>query len=656
MMACHCRRSRVLLTRSILTSTLTSTLMLLAFSGCPKPPDFPSGEAANAVGEGEAEEGFPELEPYDPPALADLDATAQWKDRPVLDAMNEFRKLKDGVPQLVSVDEALKLKNNSEEDNEKILSALGRPPAEEKEVNSDAQINRHLFGDIKTTNPLLQSSTSDADVLGLSAIGFFSFDWKLQPFAPSETVVSWQTSQDQLYDKVVIRDDLVWSDGKPITAYDVMFSFQTIMNPKIPIPAVRTGMDKVRWVQAYDDHTFVIFHKEALATNVWNCNFPIIPKHIYENSIPKDLTLTDSDYHQKYEQNPVSGGPFRIVKRVKGQEILLERREDWYLRDGKQVRPKPNFKQVRFRVIEDATTARLALNDGQIDEMELQARQWVEQTNDDAFYARNVKVRGVQWVYYYFGWNMQTPLFKDLRVRQAMSYAVNYDQILKKLNYGLYEQSTGEFPEGNWAAPTVPRQPYVQDLAKAEALLKEAGWTDSDGDGIRDKKINGKTVKFEFAIMCNNEQSRIDICASLAESLNRLGILCTVKPTEFTVLQQNATDHKYEAMFGGWGTGTDPSTLENLWKTGESRNYGGYSNKRVDELFALGQKEYDQEKRAEYYREIDQILWEDQPYTWLYSRSAFYAFNKKLRGYMFSPRGPYHYSPGFDSIWMVAAP
>jgi len=652
MMACHCRHSRVLLTSTLLTSTLA----LLMFSGCPKPPDFPSGEAANAVGEGEAEEGFPELEPYDPPTLADLDASAQWKDRPVLNAMDEFRKLKEGVPQLISVEEALKLKNNSEEDNEKILSALGRPAASEKEVNSDAQINRHLFGDIKTTNPLLQSSTSDADVLGLSAIGFFSFDWKLQPFAPSETVVSWQTSKDQLYDKVVIRDDLVWSDGKPITAHDVMFSFQTIMNPKIPIPAVRTGMDKVRWVQAYDDHTFVIFHKDALATNVWNCNFPIIPQHIYENSIPKDLTMTDSDYHQKYEQNPVSGGPYRIVKRVKGQEILLERREDWYLRDGKQVRPKPNFKQVRFRVIEDATTARLALNDGQIDEMELQARQWVEQTNDDAFYARNVKVRGVQWVYYYFGWNMQTPLFKDLRVRQAMSYAVNYDQILKKLNYGLYEQSTGEFPEGNWAAPAVPRKPYVQDLAKAEALLKEAGWTDSDGDGIRDQKINGKTVKFEFAIMCNNEQSRIDICTSLAESLNRLGILCTVKPTEFTVLQQNATDHKYEAMFGGWGTGTDPSTLENLWKTGESRNYGGYSNKRVDELFALGQKEYDQTKRAEYYREIDQILWEDQPYTWLYSRSAFYAFNKKLRGYMFSPRGPYHYSPGFDSVWTVAAP
>jgi len=634
--------------------------LLLASSGCPKAPDYPKEDSdvteSKSTGAAEEEPSFPPLEPYSPPALADLDKTAEWEDRPVLDAMKMYRALKAQEPELVSVKEALKLKNNSDEDNNKILSALGRPPASEKDVNFDADIKRHLFSDIKTTNPLLQSSTADVDVVGMTSIGFFSFDWKMEPFAPVETVVSWQTSKNKLYDKVVIRDDLVWSDGKPITAHDVVFSFQTLMNPKIPIPAVRTGMDQLRWVEAYDDHTFVIFHKQSLATNVWNCNFPVIPKHIYEESIPKDLTMTDSDYHQKYEQNPVCGGPYRITKRVKGQEIVLERREDWYMHNGKQVRPKPNYKQIRFRVIQDATTARLALNDGQLDEMELQARQWVEQTNDDAFYARNTKVRGVQWVYYHFGWNLKTPYFSDLRVRQAMSYAVNYDQILNKLNYGLYKQSTGEFPDGHWAAPEKPRQPYVQDLAKAEQLLNEAGWTDSDGDGIRDKKINGKPVKFEFSVMCNNEQFRIDVCTSLAESLNRLGILCHVKPTEFTVWQQNAIEHKFQALFGGWGTGTDPSTLANLWKTGEGRNACGFSSKEVDALFVEGERELDQSKRAEIYRKIDQILWDEQPYTWLYSRSGFYAFNKNVRGYMFSPRGPFHYSPGFDAIWTVAAP
>jgi peptide/nickel transport system substrate-binding protein len=104
---------------------------------------------------------------------------------------------------------------------------------------------------------------------------------------------------------------------------------------------------------------------------------------------------------------------------------------------------------------------------------------------------------------------------------------------------------------------------------------------------------------------------------------------------------------------GGWGTGADPYTLQNIFGTGAERNYGQYSNKKVDELFKQGMTEFDREKRADIYRQIFMQLYEDQPYTWLYHRASFYGFNKALRGYMFSPRGPFHYSPGFDSIWMV---
>jgi peptide/nickel transport system substrate-binding protein len=104
---------------------------------------------------------------------------------------------------------------------------------------------------------------------------------------------------------------------------------------------------------------------------------------------------------------------------------------------------------------------------------------------------------------------------------------------------------------------------------------------------------------------------------------------------------------------GGWGTGADPDTTTNIYYTGEQRNYGSYSNPRVDELFVQARKEFDPDKRMALYGEIHKILWEDQPVTWLYYRQAFYAFNKKLRGYNFSPRGPFHYSPGIESIYAV---
>src|SRR5262249_51499934 len=149
----------------------------------------------------------------------------------------------------------------------------------------------------------LFSSVADNDVNSLTGFGMFGFDWNMEPLASSDTVKSWDASKDRLYDKVVMRDDLTWSDGKPITAHDVVFSFQTIMNPDVPVPAVRSGTDKLRWVHAYDNHTVVFFHKESLATNVWNVNFPIIPKHIYESSIKEDVTLKDSDYHVKLEDN-----------------------------------------------------------------------------------------------------------------------------------------------------------------------------------------------------------------------------------------------------------------------------------------------------------------------------------------------------------------
>lgn len=617
-------------------------------SGCPSKPNYPGGNATDGSDEPETL-----LEPFDAPPLEELEADIEWEDRPVYNAIERALNEQAKSKPLVSVDEALKLKNNSDEDNEKILSALGRIPSNDNEVNYDAEINRLMPSDIKSTNPLFGSSVYEAWLAGLTGITLTTINAEMQPFAPEEVVVSWQTSKDKLYDKIVIRDDLVWSDGKPITAHDVEGSFKLIMNPKVPIPAVRTGMDTIRWIEAYDDQTIVFFHKEALATNVWNLNFPILPMHIYEDSVHEDPTLVKSDHHRKYEENPISGGLYKVAKRSKGQEVVLERREDWYTYKGKQVRSKPHFKTVRFRVIEDSNTALLAFKSGKIEDMEFQPDQWVEQTSGDDFYELNTKVRGVQWVYYYFGWNNETPYFKDANVRQAMSYAVDYDHILETLCYGLYSQSSSEYHPDSWAGPKEPRVLYKQDLAKAEELLEKAGWVDNDGDGIREKKINGKTVKFEFSIMCGNQQLRIDICTSLKESLDRIGVSCKVLPTEFTVLQERAREGKFQAQFAGWSTGADPYTTENLWKTDEERNFVNFSNKEVDELFKKAKFELDQDKRGDYYRKIDDILWEAQPYTWLYYRSAFYGFNKKLRGYGFSPRGPFSYSPGFESIYQV---
>lgn len=595
------------------------------------------------------------IKPFTPPTLAELDKTADWQDRPVLDALELLREKQAKEKPLATVAEALKLKNDSAKNNTTILSALGRLPVNDAAVNWDANVSRHINFDIKSINPLLTSSTYEVDVNGLHGYGLFSFDWNMKPFAAKETVVKWQTSKDGMMDKVILRDDLVWSDGKPITAHDLVFSYKVLLSSEVPIPAQRTGTDEIKWLEAYDDYTLVYFHKAALATNVWNLNFSVIPKHVFENTIAEDPTLLKSKAHVAYENNPVVGGPYKVATRSPGQNIVLERREEYYMHKGKQVRDKPYFKTIRFQIVQDQTVALLSLRRGDIDELILTPNQWLEQTTTNDFYAKCTKSYATEWVSFHFLWNQKTPFFSDKRVRQAMGYAYDHEEMLKKLRLGLDAPCTGMFhPDSQWAPKPSPK-PLKQDLDKAEDLLAAAGWEDTDNDGILDKTINGKKVKFDFTILVANRQDRIDICNLLRTNLDQIGIRCTVRPLEFATLISNMQDKTFEASFGGWGTGTDPDTSLNIWGKGENRNYGSYDNPEVDRLFEAGKKEFDPAKRAKIYQKISQLVYDDQPYTWLFYQNSYYGFNKELRGYMFSPRGPFHYGPGFSSVYRPVA-
>ncbi len=614
-------------------------------SGAPR-----AGHAEPATAVAATESAAADAEPFVPPTLESLDEFAKWIDRPVRDSLALLREEQRDEPVLCTVAEALALENDSAAANAKILSALGRLP-EEGEADLAARVERHILGDLGSTNPIMISTTSEFDVLGLTGFGLFSFDRKLEPFATADTVVSWQTSADGMYDKVVLRNDLVWSDGKPITAHDIAFTYTVIMDPRVPVPAVRSGTDQLRGVHAYDDRTIVFFHKEPLATNVWNINFPVLPRHAYAATWEQDPTLKDSPEHVALEQSPVCGGPYEIASRKRGQEIVLRRRDSWSRVGGKKVRAEPYFAEVRFRIIEDPNTSMLALEAGEIDEMVLTPEQWTTEATKDDFYKRCTKATAPEWVSFHFGWNIDTPFFADRRVRRAMSYAFDHDAMLDKLCYGLYQPCLGNFPEDSWMASKKKLLPYKQDLDKAEALLDEAGWIDHDDDGVRDKEINGRLVPFEFSILVTNQPLRVKICTLLKENLDQIGIRLNVRPLEPTVVQQLTQDKKFQAYLGGWGSGTDPDSSENIWATGAGRNFISYSNPEVDRLFVEGRRELDRAKRAEKYGRIQEILYEDQPYTWLYSRNGFFGFSKRLRGYVFSPRGPYTYSPGFGSIW-----
>ncbi|TWT46547.1 ABC transporter substrate-binding protein [Botrimarina hoheduenensis] len=595
------------------------------------------------------------IKPFDPPpTLEALEASKTWVDSPVVDAMARLRKQKQSEPPLVSVEQALAMKNESEEANQKILSALSVLPSEEGgRVDYDATINRSFQQDLRSTNPVLVSSMSESEIASMIAFALFGFDWAMNPFASADSVVSWRTSEDRMVDLVVLRDDLTWSDGKPITARDVEFSYRLIMSSAVPVPAMRAGTSDLQLVKAYDDRTVAFFHKKSSAVNVWSLNFTIVPEHVYADSVAEDPTLRKSAHHIQQEKKPVVGGPYGLESHVRGQEVVLARRESFYKHNGKQVREIPYFKQIRYRILEDQNTSLLALKSGDLDETLLGPEQWTTQTSGDDFYRNNTKVRGEESTFFYVCWNLKSPFFDDLRVRRAMAHAMNYEEMLDDLCFGLFGRSTGIFDPQSWAYPKEPPQLLEYDLDRAEDLLDEAGWGDSDGDGIRDKEINGRVTPFEFSLIVSNKPDRIAICNLLRENLESIGVLCRIAPLEAAVLQERSFQRNFQAMMAGWGAGADPYISNNIYATPGERNYGSYSNAEVDRLFAEAEREFDREKRAEMYGRIHHLIYADQPYMFLYTRSSFYAFNKQLRGYRFSPRGAFSYSPGFGSIWRL---
>jgi len=596
------------------------------------------------------DELFAKLEPYDPPSLEEVDSNANWVDQPVADGRQLLRERLKKHPPLVSADEALAMENDSDEANDKIYSVLRQLPENDEQVDWDATYVHHLPGEANSLNHLMISSVVDFELLELTGLQLIGFDADFTPFAQGWAVESWQTSEDHMMDKFVIRDDLTWSDGKPFTAHDVAFSFQTIMNPRVTIPAVRGSTQKLRWVEAYDDRTVVIFHKEAMGSWTENIQFPIVPKHIYEDSLDEDPTMENSDYHLKFINKPVTCGPYEYVSRKRGQEIVLERRDEYWQKDGKQIRPRPYFKNVRCRIMKDPNTILLSLKKGELDCSRVTAEQWLTQTGDKEFYGRNTKVRGLEWTEFHIAWNTKRPYFSDKRVRKAMALAFDHKEMLDTIFYGLTDPCLGPFNSEAWMASDKPVA-YERDLDAAEDLLAEAGWGDEDGDGYLDKQVNGQLVPFKFTLLSSETPNSVKVCTLLKENLDQIGIQCDVKVTEWTAMQDKALKKQFDALIGGWGTGTDPATLDNIFKTGGGRNYGQYSNARVDELFELAQAEFDRDKRAEYYAEMHDILWEDQAYLWLFYRPSLYGVNKQIRGFNFSPRDPFGVSPGINGIW-----
>jgi len=582
----------------------------------------------------------------------------RWVSQPCVDFLEHLRQTREGEPQLATEAEALAMKNDGDEANRKILNALGRLPESEAEVDWDATFTRSLNGDPSSLNPIFRSSGYDAFLLDLTGVFVILPDWSLRHYGDLNVIESWEASPDHLMEKVVFRSDLVWTDGQPVTAYDVEFSWNTIMDVRNQSVAYRSIASGFQAVKAYDDQTVVYFQKEALATNGLHLSWPIIPKHIYGPLRQQDPTLQTIPECVAANKNPVTCGPYRVVSWKPQESLTLERREEWYQSPGGQrVREKPFIKRINFRVFPDHTSRFIVFQAGEIEDAMLDAKLWSEGTATDGFYEGRTKVRGDEWTYGFIGWNQRSiprnPFFGDKRVRLAMTHALDHRFLLEEVFLDVCSPGRGIFhPDSPWAYPGL--KPFQMDLDRAEKLLREAGWKDTDGDGIIDKTVDGKKTPFEFQLDCPRAGNGPKVAENLQSSLRKIGVRCHLNLLDFGTFNKRVKSRKSQAMVMAWTTGTDPDLKKNIYGTAaivKGRNYVGYSNPKVDELFAKGPHEFDPEKRPKVYQEIDRLIYEDHPVTIILYQPTLWGFSKSIRGYRHSPRGFYVHRPGFFAMW-----
>jgi peptide/nickel transport system substrate-binding protein len=501
--------------------------------------------------------------------------------------------------------------------------AVGQEPLTKitgKPAYGDALVNGSI-GEPTILIPMLAGDASSHEVAGLIFNGLVKYDTDLSIIG--DLAESWDISKDGLVITFHLKKGVRWTDGKEFTADDVMFGFDTITNKKTPT-AYNEDFLQVKKAEVLDKYTFRVTYGKPFAPALasWG-DLVVLPKHLLEG---KDLTKSE------FGRDPVGMGPYKLTNWVPGQELILDSNHAYF--EG-----RPYIDQFIYRVIPDRATMFLELQTGGVDMMDLTPIQYTKQTESEYFRNNFQKFRYPQFVYTYMGFNLKHPFFKDRRVRQAIACAIDKSEIIDVVLFGLGSPATGPYVPNTWPYnPNVKKYPYNPE--RARQLLKEAGWEDTDGDGVLDK--DGRP--FRFTILTNMGNTlRMNTATIIQWKLAKIGIKVDIKVLEWSTFVNEFIDkRRFEAVILGWSISPDPDQYD-IWyskKTKEKEfNFVSYSDPEVDALLEKGRRTYNIEERKKDYFRIQEILAEDLPYIFLYVPDATPIVHARFKGIKPSPIG-----------------
>jgi peptide/nickel transport system substrate-binding protein len=423
---------------------------------------------------------------------------------------------------------------------------------------------------------------------------------------------SWEVSDDNLTWTFTLREGVVFHNGRPLTADDVVYSYERIMDPDTG-SGVAWRFGSVESVEAVDDLTVAIHLTEPSPNLLGRIGgyggMAIIPKEIVEDG--------------SVDTNPVGTGPFKFVEYVPGDRVVLEANPD-YWEEG-----KPYLDEVIFKPIPDETVRLTNLLAGEVD--------WVDslppQRVTDLATSGEVivdKVSGGD--YWYIGVNTTREPFDDVRVRQAIAYAINRADVTAAAKWDTAKPNQGPISSDSFWY--YDYQPYDQDLETARQLLADAGYPDGFDTEFMPTSFYEETVRSAQVLQAQ---------------LSQIGINADIRTLEWGTWLEEEGAGNFDMYICGWLGNIDPDDFFYAQHhTDQVFNFTGYSNLEVDELLDAGRTETDQEARKEIYDQVQQVIIDEAPYVYLYNPSVVNAWQPHVRGYQALPSAAIR----FENTWL----
>jgi len=491
--------------------------------------------------------------------------------------------------------------------------------ADSQPTTGDAIVYASI-GDASRLLPLLASDSASSAITGLVYNGLLKYNERLE--IVGELAQSWDVSPDGLVLTFTLHPNVRWHDGAPLTAEDVRFTYEQLIDPNVRTP-YSSSYQMIDAVEVLDARTIRVHYTEPFVPALESWMMGVIPKHLLQQ---EDLNTTT------FLRSPIGSGPYRFTRWKTGELIELTVNEDYF-------EHRPFIDRYVYRVIPDQATLFLEVLTGAVDWTGLTPLQFRRQTDGAYLRTHYQKFQYPSFGFTYLGYNLDDARFSDIRVRRAFDLAIDKQAVIEGVLLGLGSSATGPFPKESWAYdPSIT--PTARDLQAARRLMADAGWEDRNGDGVLER--DGQPFAFTLLTNQGNEVRR-QVAELVQRQLKELGVEMKIRIIEWSTFVHEFIDkRRFEAVLLGWSLGIDPDLYDifHSSKTKEGEyNFVSYVNPEVDRLLVEGRRTFDQGARQRIYQQIHRHLHEDQPYTFLFVPDATPILHRRFRNVEPTPIG-----------------